>query len=239
MNTNLKCVLLDDELPGLSYLKMLCEQIQGVEVVKAFDNPEILLREMQSLEFDFCILDIEMPRISGLQIANLLSGKPVIFATAYKEYAADAFDLNAVDYIRKPLSKERLEKAVEKVAKHINNIPDYRSFVHLNTDRGKAILFFDQIMYLHTSDNDSRDKIIVLKDGSTLTAKNYSFNSLLNMLPTSDFCQVNKREAIAIKAVTFFSNEEINTKVILTSGRPLIVTLSDNFRNEFMKRVTS
>lgn len=239
MNTNLKCILLDDELPGLSYLKMLCEQIQGVEVVKAFDNPEILLREVPNLEFDFCILDIEMPHISGLQIANLLKGKPVIFATAYKEYAADAFDLNAVDYIRKPLSKERLEKAVEKVAKHINNIPNYRSFVHLNTDRGKAILFFDQIMYLHTSDIDSRDKIIVMQDGSSLTAKNYTFNTLLSMLPISDFCQVNKREAVAIKAVSFFSNDEITTKVILASGKPLIVTLSDNFRNEFIKRVTS
>ena len=237
MNTNLRCILLDDELPGLSYLKMLCEQIPGIEVVKAFDNPEALLREVTNLEFDFCILDIEMPQISGLQIANLLSGKPVIFATAYNEYAADAFDLNAVDYLRKPLSKERLEKAVEKVNSRVQFHSQSKNYFHLNTDKGKAIIFFDQIMYFHTSDVDSRDKVIVLQDGSTLLAKNYTFNSLLNMLPISDFCQVNKREAIAIKAVTFFSNDEITTKVLHPSGKPLIVTLSDNFRTEFMKKV--
>ena len=238
MNTNLKCILLDDELPGLSYLKLLCEQIQGVEVVKAFDSPEILLREISKLEFDFCILDIEMPQISGLQIANLLSGKPVIFATAYKEYAADAFDLNAVDYIRKPLSKERLEKAVSKIARHIHSFSNSKSYVHLNTDKGKAIIFFDQIMYLHTSDVDSRDKTIVMQDGSVLIAKNYTFNTILNMLPTTDFCQVNKKEVIAIKAVSFFSNDEITTKMLLSGGKPLIITLSDNFRSEFMKKVT-
>ncbi|MDO9634526.1 MAG: response regulator transcription factor [Paludibacter sp.] len=239
MNTNLKCILLDDELPGLSYLKLLCEQIQGLEVVKAFDNPEIFLREVSNLEFDFCILDIEMPQISGLQIANLLPGKPVIFATAYKEYAADAFDLNAVDYLRKPLTKERLEKAVAKVAKHIQNLSNSKNFIQLNTDKGKAILYFDQIMYFHTSDVDSRDKIIVLQDGSSLIAKNYTFNALLNMLPSLEFCQVNKREAIAIKSVAYFSNDEISTKVLLSSGKPLMVTLSDNFRNEFMKKITT
>ncbi len=231
--------MLDDELPGLSYLKMLCEQIPGLEVVKAFDNPEILLREVSNLEFDFCILDIEMPQISGLQIANLLSGKPVIFATAYKEYAADAFDLNAVDYIRKPLSKERLEKAIEKVAKHFQSLPNSKNYIQLNTDKGKAIIFFDQIMYFHTSDVDSRDKIIILQDGSLLIAKNYTFNALLNMLPCMEFCQVNKREAIAIKAVTFFSNDEITTKVMLSTGKPLLVTLSDNFRNDFMEKITT
>lgn len=239
MNTNLKCILLDDELPGLSYLKLLCEQISNIEVVKAFDNPEIFLREISNLEFDFCILDIEMPQISGLQIANLLSGKPVIFATAYKEYAADAFDLNAVDYIRKPLTKERLEKAILKVTKHIQNLSFPKKFIQLNTDKGKAILYFDQIMYFHTSDVDSRDKTIVLQDGSSLTAKNYTFNALLNMLPFMEFCQVNKREVISIKAVTYFSNDEISTKVMLSSGKPLIVTLSDNFRNEFIKKITT
>jgi len=114
LNTKLKCLLLDDELTGLSYLKMLCEQIPELEVVKAFNSPLKFFTELPKLDFDLCILDIEMPEMNGLQVANLLNGRPVIFTTAYKEYAADAFDLNAVDYVRKPLTKERLEKAVKK-----------------------------------------------------------------------------------------------------------------------------
>jgi DNA-binding NarL/FixJ family response regulator len=58
-------LLLDDELPGLTYLKMLCEQLPDLEVVKAFDRPTIFLNEASNLDFDFCILDIEMPEMNG------------------------------------------------------------------------------------------------------------------------------------------------------------------------------
>ena len=97
MNTKLKCLLLDDELPGLSYLKLLCEQIPQLEVVRAFNDPEIFMKEFPGLEFDLCILDIEMPGTNGIQLAALLKNKPVIFTTAYKDYASDAFDLDAID----------------------------------------------------------------------------------------------------------------------------------------------
>lgn len=237
MNTKLKCLLLDDELPGLTYLKMLCEQIPALEVVKAFNNPEAFLAELPDLDFDMCILDIEMPDINGLQIANLLGGKPVIFATAYKEYAADAFDLNAVDYIRKPIQKERLEQAVNKVVRQFNLQQSRKNFLRLNSDRGKAVLFFDEILYIYTSPVESRDKVIVLQDESNITAKNYTLTSLLGELPEADFCQVNKREAISIKSVAFFSNDEITTRLKLPSGKPLTLTLSDSFRDEFMKKV--
>ena len=105
MNTKLRCLLLDDELPGLTYLKMLCEQLPELEVVKAFNSPDIFLKEVPNLDFDLCILDIEMPAMNGLHVANLLQGKPVIFVTAYKEFAAEAFDLDAIDYVRKPVKK--------------------------------------------------------------------------------------------------------------------------------------
>ena len=99
MNTRLKCVLLDDEIPGLTYLKMLCEQITELEVVKTYNDPLKFLAEAPLLDFDLCILDIEMPRRDGVQVAQSLHGKMIIFTTAYREYAADAFELDAVDYV--------------------------------------------------------------------------------------------------------------------------------------------
>lgn len=239
MNTRLRCLLLEDELTGLSYLKMLCEQIPELEVVKAFNSPLKFLAELPKLEFDLCILDIEMPEMNGLQVANLLNGRPVIFTTAYKEYAADAFDLNAIDYIRKPLTKDRLEKAVNKAITLLDNSKETKGFFQLNTDKGKAVLFFNQILYLYSSDIDSRDKIILLQDGTTLTAKNYSFNALLKELPKKDFCQVNKREVISLKAVAFFTNEEITTTISLTAGKQLIIHLSERYKNEFLKNIDS
>lgn len=239
MNIKLKCLLLDDELPGLTYLKMLCEQIPGLEVVRAFDNPGIFLNEISRLDFDFCILDIEMPEINGLQIANLLKGKSVIFATAYKEYAAEAYDINAVDYIGKPIKLERLRQAVQKVAHHIGNSRQNPSkpFVQLNTDKGKTILFLDKIAYIKTSETDSRDKIARMSNGEEFVLKNISFRKLSEILPVLDFCRINKKEMVSIQAIQFFSYDEITTNMILPSGKNIKLILSEIYRNEFLQKV--
>lgn len=232
-------MLLDDELPGLTYLKMLCEQLPDLEVVKAFNDPNIFVKEVAKLEFDFCILDIEMPDMNGLQIANLLNGKPVIFATAYKDYAAEAFDLNAIDYIRKPIKIERLKQAIDKARKHIGNSTElnHKTYIQLNTNKGKAILFFDKIAYIKTSENDSRDKIARLFDGEEFVLKNITFDKLNESLPSNDFCRVNKKEILSIKAVQVFSFDEITTNLISEQGKCIRLSLSENYRNDFLQKV--
>lgn len=237
MTTKLKCLLLDDELPSLKYLKMLCELIPELEVLKAFDNVENFLREFPLIKPDLCILDIEMPGMDGLSVANLLAGKPVIFVTAYKEYAADAFDIDAVDYIRKPVTRERLQVAVNKVLNRIQQSDQIKRFVHLNTDKGKTLLFFDEIAFIGTSETDSRDKIAMLNDGKIFVLKNISFEKLLQVLPEGGFCQVNKKEVVALRAVRFFSHDEVTTKIIQPTGRPLTLTLGFAYREEFLKKI--
>jgi len=155
LNTKLRCLLLDDELPGLSYLKLLCEKINGIEVVRAFNDPEIFLKEFPGLEFDLCILDIEMPGINGIEVAKQIKGKPVIFTTVYKAYAAEAFDIDAIDYVVKPMELERLKKAVNKVIQR--NVSEKNLIKHLriNTDKGIAWIDADHLAYIRTSEIDS------------------------------------------------------------------------------------
>lgn len=239
MNTKLRCLLLDDELPGLAYLKMLCEQLPDLEVLKAFNDPVLFMAEAPEMDFDFCILDIEMPEMNGLQISNLLSGKPVIFATAYKEYAAEAFDLNALDYIRKPISIDRLRQAIEKARRHFDGSSDQRhkTYVQLNSNKGKTILFYDKVAYIGTSSHDSRDKVARLFDGEELVLKNITFEKLEELLPATDFCRINKREILSIKAIRFFSFDEITTCLSSEQGKNLKLTLSEAYRNEFLQKM--
>lgn len=238
MNTKIKCLLLDDELPGLTYLKMLCEQIPDLEVVRAFDNPIIFLKEIDNIEFDLCITDIEMPRMNGLQVANLIKGKPVIFTTAYKEHAAEAFDIDAVDYIRKPVKMERLQQAIEKAKLRIDKGKNQKLFLQVNSDKGKTVLFFNQLTYIKTSTIDSRDKIAHLVDGTTIVLKNISFTKLKRLLPSEQFVQINKQELIAIKSVRLFSFDEITTNIMdLGMNQPLKLTLSEVYRADFLKYV--
>jgi DNA-binding LytR/AlgR family response regulator len=237
LNTKIKCLLLDDELPGLTYLKMLCEQIPELEIIKSFNDPQKLLDEVPKLDFDLCISDIEMPGIDGLTLANLLKEKLVIFTTAYKDYAAEAFDIDAVDYITKPVTKERLEKAIAKALERFNKVELSKKFIHLNTDKGKSLLYFDQIQYIKTALTDSRDKEVLLADGSLLILKNINFDSLLNQLPKSDFCRVNKKEIIAISAVQFFNHNEITLTLHDKNGKSIVSVLSETYRNDFLMKV--
>lgn len=237
MNTKLRCLLLDDELPGLTYLKMLCEQIPELEVVRAFNSPSQFLSEMVGIDFDLCILDIEMPEMNGLQVANLLKGKPVIFTTAYSDYAAEAFDIDAIDYVRKPIKKERLQQAVTKAIAKLSGNHNEKQFIQLNTEKGKTLIFFDQLLYIKIALNDSRDKVAYMMDGTVHILKNVSFDKLLHLLPTKLFTRVNKQEVIAMKVVQVFGYDEIMIGVKDENGQQIKITLSETYRNDFLAKV--
>ena len=237
MNTKLKCLLLDDELPGLSYLKLLCEQIPELEVIRAFNDPEVFLREISGLDFDLCILDIEMPGINGIQVASLLKDKPVIFTTAYKKYATDAFDLDAVDYVVKPVALERLQRAVQKAAQRRVQENKTRKYVNLNTDKGNMMIFFDQIVYIKTSEIDSRDKTTLLENGTVLQLKNITFERLISILPPDEFCRINKKELVALSKVLYSSNDQITTNIFFQSEKPMTLTLGETYRTEFISKL--
>lgn len=237
MNTRLRCLLIDDELPGLTYLKMLCEQIPDLEIVKTFNDPEKLIREMPSLDFDLCITDIEMPGVDGLHLAEALKDKLIIFITAYKHYAVDAFDLNAVDYITKPVKKERLEVAVEKARERMDRKTEARNSMQVNTDKGRSIVYFDTVVYIKTAAIDSRDKEILLDDGSFLLLKNINFKTLLEELPANDFCRINKKEIIALNRVNFFSHNEITLSQRDQNEKKITLSVSEIYRSDFLARV--
>ncbi|WP_415326372.1 LytR/AlgR family response regulator transcription factor [Chryseobacterium sp. MMS23-Vi53] len=231
----IKCVILDDELLAISYLKLLCEQIENVEVVKAFNDPKILLNEIENIDCNVCILDIEMPGMNGLQVAELISGsKKIIFTTAYKEYAAEAFDLNVVDYVRKPIKKERLTQAFEKATELLQK-SNKKDFIEWNTNIGKTVIFTDQIAYIKTSEIDSRDKDIILNDGTNIVLKNLNFKNLLEMLPAKDFAQVNKKEIIALSSIKIFSTNEIITTIPTENENFLKLQIGEAYKNSLME----
>lgn len=216
---------------------MLCEQIPELEIVKTYNNPEKLLSDFADLDFDLLISDIEMPGIDGLHLAEMLQNKLVIFCTAYKEYAADAFNIDAIDYITKPVKLERLQKAIAKAVERFEKPDTKKKFIQLNTDKGKTLLYFNQIQYIKTALSDSRDKTVLLTDGSFLNLKNIKFDTLLNELPDADFCRVNKKEIVAVKAVKFFNHNEIVLHHLEENNKNASMILSETYRADFLKKV--
>ncbi len=232
----IKCVILDDELLAISYLKLLCEEIGDVEVVKAFNNPKVFLQEIDDLDCDICILDIEMPGLNGLQVAEFIKGRKIIFTTAYKEYAAEAFDLNVVDYVRKPIKKERLQQAFEKVEKVLKD-EEKNHILEWNTNLGKTVIFTSEIVYIKTSEIDSRDKEIILNNNTNITLKNLSFKHLSELLPQKYFVQINKKEMINVQHVKILSSSEIILDSISSDENTLKLNVSEVFKEQVSEKL--
>jgi len=114
----MKAVLIDDEYYALQGLKMRLDEIGGIDVVGMFTTGKQALEAIEALRPDVVFLDIEMPNITGIElfsrILEILGDVKIVFTTAYTQYAVEAFELNALDYIVKPVEKERLMKTLER-----------------------------------------------------------------------------------------------------------------------------
>ena len=114
----LKAILIDDEKLALDYLESLLKQTGYVEIVGKFVISWGGIEKVKSGKIDVIFLDIEMPEISGIEALKRcwrLTARSRVFVTAYKEYAVEAFEINALNYIMKPVQQTRLEKTLERI----------------------------------------------------------------------------------------------------------------------------
>ena len=115
----LRVLVIDDERPALDEVAFLLEQDDRIAEVHSTDSPTDALRLLQHLEVDAVFLDIQMPGLTGIELAQVLSRfrtpPAAVFVTAHDQHAVDAFELNAVDYVLKPVRQERLAEAVRRV----------------------------------------------------------------------------------------------------------------------------
>ena len=232
--SKIKCVILDDELPSLTYLRMLCEQFPFIDIVKCFDSSPQFVEESKKTDFDICLLDINMPGINGVEVAKGLKNKYIIFVSAHSEFAVDAFELEAIDFIKKPVVKERLEKALTKAYKLIIEKPVVTDYFNWNTNLGKSIIFFDEIEYISTSDIDKRDKVVYMNDNRILLLKNITIEKLISILPSSYFMQVNKGEVLSKRAVQAHSANGITIKTKDSSRKQPTIAIGEAYRKSFL-----
>lgn len=111
----MRILIVDDEAPARERLKRLLEDIEGVELIGEAEDGARAVELIETLSPDLVLLDIQMPALNGFEVVEALQAPPpIIFVTAYDEYAIRAFDIHALDYLLKPFSRARLEKAIQR-----------------------------------------------------------------------------------------------------------------------------
>ena len=153
-----RCLLVDDEPLALKVLETHIESIPHLEIVSCCANAFAAMEVLKQQPVDIMFLDIQMPKLIGTSFLKTLRNPPkVIFTTAYKEYAVDAFDLDAIDYLLKPVTLERLIRAVNKatietipVITDEHNIIEQEGFAYFRSDRKMIRVKYDDILFIES-----------------------------------------------------------------------------------------
>jgi two-component system LytT family response regulator len=212
-----KAYLVDDELLAIKELNWMLLDIENIEVIGTASSAEDAIKNINSLKPDLIFMDIHIPEKNGFEILDSLDYLPdIIFTTAYDEYAIKAFEINAIDYLLKPIGQERLIKAISKLghSKSQNNslifVKDYDKMKFIEIQHIKWIESIGN--YIKLYHNQGADMIYK------------SLNSIEIKLQSQGFFRANRREIFNLNCVQSVVKNETYWTVILNNGKQIILS---------------
>jgi two-component system LytT family response regulator len=200
----MNCIAIDDEPKALDVIERYCQKIGLVDLKATFREPVKAIEFLSQEKIDLIFLDINIPDINGMQLIETLAVKPmVIFTTAYSKYAVESYNLNAIDYLLKPISFERFFAAANKAF----NLLSLQKKAEVKAEDAETV-FFKSGPYAHqvrTSDilyleKDGNYITVYLKDKKILIREN--MNEVFDLIPASDFIRVHKSFVVALKHIS-------------------------------------
>lgn len=218
----IKCLIIDDEPLAIKVVENHLKEFQNFEVIETFNNPIEALLLLEKGNVDVLFLDINMPKMNGLDFAKTLNSKMnVVITSAYREYAVESFDLNVLDYLVKPIPFNRFLKTINKITQKVylqkgiqkEEGSNNESFIFLKVDKKLIKIKFEDILYVESL----KDYIKVFTtSGNYLVHK--SLTSMTEELPDSNFIRIHRSYTIAIDKV---KSVEGNLVEIATTKIPI------------------
>ncbi len=213
----LKALVVDDEAPARSELRYLLGEAGGVEVVGEASNAIEALQLIKAIPYDVIFLDINMPGLTGVQLAEALAAHPhppaIVFVTAHSEHAVKAFDVNAADYLVKPVELSRLKQTVGKLSPAAEAAPSRIERIPVEKAGRKLLVAVEDILYIMAKDDYS-----YLHTETDRYLSTMSLASLETKLDTAGFFRVHRRYLVNLSRVK---------EVVPMYGGTLILTLAD------------
>jgi DNA-binding LytR/AlgR family response regulator len=231
----ISCIVVDDEPPALAVIEKYIAVIPSLRLVASCGDAVEALSALQHNKIDLLFLDIQLPNIFGTDFMRTLRNPPkVIFTTAFRKYAVEGFELDAVDYLLKPVSFERFLKAVNKVMRSDITVASQSPLANLSTsdlpdafcirvDRKNLRIPLADILFIESL----KDYIkIVMKDKTVVTKQ--AISSIEEALPSSMFIRIHRSFIVPINKIEFFTRELIQVN-------KYELPVSRTYRNEVEK----
>lgn len=210
----IRCLIIDDEPLATKLIAAYIEKMDDLETAATFNNPLKALSFLQDNKVDLIFLDIQMPELSGIQLAKIIGEKTkIIFTTAYPDYAIDGFELNAVDYLVKPITLERFIKSINRVIDQVQVNPDVQAtkeqestgdYIFVKTEYRHQKIKFDDILYF----KGYGDYVAIYKkEEKILTLQNLKHFD--QVLPSNKFMRIHKSYIIALEKIDFIEKNRV------------------------------
>lgn len=222
----MNCIAIDDEPLALNVIKDFCSKLDFLNLQATFSNAIEAIEEIEKGDVDLLFLDIEMPHISGLEFIRSLEKPPlIIFTTAFSEHAHEAFNLNAIDYLVKPIPFDRFIKAVNKARKQGSHEkaekPLRDEFFMVSADYATLKIFFKNILYVE----GLKDYVKIFLPGEMILTKT-TMKKMEERLPSDSFIRVHKSFIINIQQIERIEQH----RIIINSERiPVSASYKDTF----------
>ncbi|MCB9174275.1 MAG: LytTR family transcriptional regulator DNA-binding domain-containing protein [Flavobacteriales bacterium] len=229
--TKLKAIIIEDEPLARDLIKNFLSSEKDIELIGEFDNGFSGLKAINELKPDIVFLDVQMPKLTGIELLELLDEYPkIIFTTAYDEFAIKAFELNAVDYLLKPFSKERFKQALSKVGtKTSNNIEQLKNHVLKSTAINKIVVkSSNNVVVIPINDIiyfESEDDYVMIYTRTGKHLKHITMKVLEEQLDASKFVRIHRSFIINVDELTKIEKfGKDNYQVILNGNIKLSVS---------------
>ncbi len=241
----MRCIIIDDEPLALGIIKSYCEDVGTLEIVGTFTNALEAIPLLSDANVDLVFSDIEMPQINGIDFIKTLDHKPLfIFTTAYSQYALEGFEINAVDYLVKPIPFPRFVKAVNRakeiyelkkgnksvsnqtLTEAVNTLETTDQFVFVKSDYDTIKIKLENIT--HIQGLKDYLKIHILDEKTVLTLM--TFKDIQTKLPENQFLRVHRSFIVNIRSIDTIQR----SKIIVNNVR---IPIGDSYKTDFFNRI--
>ncbi|MFV0417441.1 MAG: LytR/AlgR family response regulator transcription factor [Dysgonomonas sp.] len=233
----MKCIIVDDEPIAREGIKLLIEEISQLELLKSFNNAEDASVFINDVDVDLIFLDINMPGISGIEFAHTIPKQTlIIFTTAYSQYALDSYEVDAIDYLVKPIDPVKFRKAVNKAIvyhsllineekKRVDTIED--EFIFVKSDRRFFKVNLEDILFVE----GLKDYVIIQMDNQRIITR-MTLKAIHELLPANIFFRISKSYIVNKARIESFDNNDVFI------GK-YEIAIGNSYRDEFFQVFTN
>ena len=211
----MNCIIVDDEPLARQEMQALINDVSDIEILGMFPNAPSALKFLETNSVDVIFLDIEMPMVTGLEFAaQLPKNTLVIFTTAYPKYALESYELDAIDYLLKPVDKSRLQKAINKAETYKKLLSDETEKNTIESNTGDFLIIKSERRFFRINFADIK-YIEGLKDYVVIYIGNQKLITAMNLktihqkIPHNTFLRVSKSYVININYIDSFDHHNI------------------------------